>query len=183
MSKALKIYVAGKVSKESGFGTHYWRDDFVAKLEKLSGLKLINLDPTRKLTDQNNYRAAFGADVFMVSKADVIVVYFSNDISVGASQEILVAKYYKKPVIGLVPYGGKFHHANKEIFGQRVKDYRHPFVYCTCDVICDDEKEVAETLKHIGKINPKSIDLIKELAEKYEDEELSKDYYMKSLNL
>lgn len=49
--KSLKIYVAGKVSKESVFGTHYWRDGFVKKLEELSGVKLVSLDPAKKMAD------------------------------------------------------------------------------------------------------------------------------------
>jgi hypothetical protein len=180
MSK-VKIYVAGKVSKDSVFGTHYWRDEFVKKLEDLSGLDLLSLDPAKKLTDQNKPEEAFGADVYMISQADVVVVYLSDDISVGGSQEILVAKYYNKPVIGLAPLGGKFNHQNKEIFGQVVKDYKHPFVYSTCDVVCDDIEAVAECLKSLGKIKPKNIDIIRHLADTYEKENLKNDKYLNTL--
>lgn len=180
MSK-LKVYVAGKVSKESGFGTHYWRDEFVKKLEELTGLKLLSLDPTKKLTDQSKPEQAFGADVYMISKADAVVVYLSDDISVGGSQEILVAKYYKKPVIGLAPLGGKFNHKNKEIFGQTVKNYKHPFVYATCDVVCDDIEAVADNIKNLDKIIPKTIEIIRQQADKYEKENLKYDKYVNSL--
>lgn len=179
--KTLKIYVAGKVSKDSSFGTHYWRDGFVKELEKLSGLKLISLDPAKKRTDQNDPEAAFGADVYMISRSDVVVVYLSDDISVGGSQEILVAKYYKKTVIGLAPFGGKFNHENKEIFGQTVKNYRHPFVYSTCDIVCDDIESVAVQLKNLKKIKVKTIDIIKNSADKYEHEDLKSDKYLNHL--
>jgi len=177
----MKIYVAGKVSKDSVFGTHYWRDDFVKKLEELSGIKLTSLDPARKRADQNNPEEAFGADVFMISQADVVVVYLSDDISVGGSQEILVAKYYKKPVIGLAPPGGKFHQKNKEIFDQKIKNYRHPFVYSTCDVVCNDIEAVADNIKNLDKIKPKTIEIIKQLADKYEKENLKNDAYLNPL--
>jgi hypothetical protein len=177
----VKVYVAGKVSKDSVFGTHYWRDVFVKKLEDLCGLELLSLDPAKKLTDQNKPEETFGADVYMISQSDVVIVYLSDDISVGGSQEILIAKYYHKPVIGLAPSGGKFNHKNKEIFGQVVKDYKHPFVYSTCDVVCDDIEAVAQSLMNLDKIKPKSIDIIKQLADKYEANNLSHDEYLKQV--
>jgi len=163
--KKLKIYVAGKVSKESGFGTHHWRDDFIDQLENLSGLKFEHLDPTKITGDQNNPALVFGADAKMISDCDVMVVYLSDDISVGGSQEILIAKYFKKPVIGLAPRGGKFNGGKKEMFGQKIENYRDPFVFTTCDVVCDDINQVAETLKKLDSITPKTIDIIHDLAD------------------
>ncbi len=160
----LKIYVAGKVSKESVFGTHHWRDDFVAKLSELSGLSLVNLDPLKNDVDQGKPEDVFGADCRMIAEADVMVVYLSNDISVGGSQEILIAKYYEKPVIGLAPKGGKFNGGAKEMFGKIIDDYKDPFVFTTCDVVCDDIESVAKALENLHKIKPKTIKIIDELS-------------------
>jgi len=162
--KRLKVYVAGKVSKESIFGTHHWRNDFITELEKLSGLELEHLDPTKIKVDQNNPELVFGKDAKLISRADVVIVYLSDDISVGGSQEILIAKYFKKPVIGLAPRGGKFNGASKELFGQKIEDYKDPFVFTTCDVVCPDMNGVAVALKNLGKIKPKGIDIIDRLA-------------------
>lgn len=41
----MKLYIAGKVGKNSQFGTQHWRNDFVNQLVELSGLELENLDP------------------------------------------------------------------------------------------------------------------------------------------
>ncbi len=179
--KSLKVYVAGKVSKESVFGTHYWRDGFIKELEKLSGLRLVNLDPSKKKVNQNFHEDAFGADIYMISKSDVVIVYLSDDISVGGSQEILVAQYFKKPVIGLAHLGGKFNQKNKEIFGQKVKHYKHPFVYGTCDIVCEDIEDVAKTLKNLDKVKPKGINLIQKAADKFEREKLKSDKYLNNL--
>jgi len=180
-NKALKIYVAGKMSKDSVFGTHYWRDEFVETLEKQSGMKLVSLDPAKKNADQSKPEQAFGGDVFMISQCDVLIVYLSDDISVGGSQEILVAKYFKKPVIGLAPAGGKFNHKHKEMLGQVVENYIHPFVFSTCDVICSNIQEAADALKNFDRIKPKTIDLIKNYADKYENEVLPKDNYLQNI--
>jgi len=162
-----KVYVAGKISKDSVFGTHVWRDNFYAELEKISGLKLENLDPTKAGTDQSDSLLVFGGDSYLISQSDVLIVYLSDDISIGGSQEILIAKYYKIPVIGLARHGGKFNGANKEYFGKIVKDYKDPFVFTTCDVVCKTIEEVAATLKRLETINPKTLDIIPTSVEYY----------------
>lgn len=167
----VKVYVAGKISKNSVFGTHYWRDEFCAELEKLSGLKLENLDPTKTGADPNDSQLVFGADCHLISQSDVVIVYLSDDISVGGSQEILIAKYFKLPVIGLAPHGGKFNGSDKEYFGEVVKNYQDPFVFSTCDVVCEAIEEVAENLKRLTDIHPKTLDLIPEAIRYYSQSE------------
>lgn len=163
----IKVYVAGKISKDSVFGTHDWRDNFCAELEKLSGLKLDNLDPTKTGTDQNDSKLVFGADSYLISQSNVLIVYLSDDISIGGSQEILIAKYYKIPVIGLARHGGKFNGADKEYFGKVVKNYKDPFVFTTCDVVCKTVEEVAEALKNIDTLQPKTLDIIPQSVDYY----------------
>lgn len=156
----IKTYVAGKISKDSIFGTHDWRDNFCAELEKLSGLALENLDPTKTNTDQNDAAAVFGADSYLISQCDVLIVYLSDDISIGGSQEILIAKYFKKPVIGLARHGGKFNGSDKEYFGKIVKNYKDPFVFTTCDIVCATVEEVAGALQDLNTITAKTLDII-----------------------
>lgn len=162
----MKVYVAGKVSKDSSFGTHYWRDEFCKELEKLSGLMLTNLDPVKSDTDQSNPSEVFAHDCFLISQADVVIVYLSDDISVGGSQEILIAKYLQKPVIGLAPRGGKFNGSTKHHTNKIIHDYKDPFVFSTCDVVCDDIESVAQTLNQLKDLKIKGIELIDEAIER-----------------
>ncbi len=179
--KPLKVYVAGKVSKESVFGTHYWRDEFVETLAKLSGRELVNVDPTKTEVDNGDPAAVYGCDAYIISQADALVVYLSDDISVGGSQEILIAKYFKKPVIGLAPIGGKFNGRTKEYFGRTIKNHRDPFVFSSCDVVYPDIAGVADVLKKLEAIEPKSIDFIGELADRFRNERLATNEYLQKL--
>ena len=163
----INVYVAGKISKDSVFGTHDWRDNFCKQLEKLSGLTLNNLDPTKNGVSQSDTKLIFGADCYLIAQCDVLIVYLSDDISIGGSQEILIAKHFNKPVIGLAPHGGKFNGADKEYFGKIVKNYKDPFVFTTCDIVCKSIEEVAEKLPLISGITPKSLDIIPESVEHY----------------
>lgn len=163
----MKVYVAGKVSKESVFKTHHWRDGFCSELSRLSGLTLENLDPTKFQADPVEAWEVFGADCYLISQADAVIVYLTDDISVGGSQEILIAKYFNKPVIGLAPRGGKFNGAQREHFGKIIEDYKDPFVFATCDIVCADIKEVANALKTVPKLQPKTLDIIPATIARY----------------
>lgn len=175
------MYVAGKISKNSVFGTHHWRDDFLRDLAQLSGIALTNIDPTKTGVDQGDPFAAFGADAFMISRSDMVIVYLSDDISVGGSQEILIAKYFQKPVFGLAPLGGKFNGSTKEYFGKNVENYRDPFVFSTCDAVCADMPALAAALQNLSALQPKGIGLIDDYRQAFEREHLEHNEYLKQL--
>jgi hypothetical protein len=156
----LTLYIAGKVSKESHFGTHHWRDNFVAELSRKSGLALTHLDPLKYETGMYDPQMIFDKDCWLIDQVDCVIVYLSDDISVGGSQEMLIAKYLGKPLIGLAPIGGKFNQKNKEFMGQVINDYVDPFVFATCDAVCDDVQSVADTLRRLADIRPKTIRMI-----------------------
>src|SRR3989338_5891113 len=181
MTKALKIYVAGKVSPNSVFGTHDWRDTFCRVLEEKTGLSLYNLDPTKtpKITewDENDSTLVFGRDCFMISQADIVVVYLTDDISVGGSQEMLIAKYFQKPLIGLAPLNGKFNKDQKEIGGRQYINWKDPFVATTCDRIAGNIDEVALAISDFlaSSYKSKDVSIITQNMEYYKNKLLGKD--------
>lgn len=160
MNKQVKLYIAGKVAKDSQFGTHYWRHGVRQRLEELSGYELELLDPTTIPAAHYTPEQIFAASCQMIRRADVVVVYLSDDISVGGSQEILIAKYLHKPVVGLAPLGGKFNGSTREYFGSVIEDYKDPFVFSTCDFVCDTIEQVAATIESALTVAPKTIHII-----------------------
>ena len=163
----MKLYIAGKVSKDSSFGKHHWRDEFCNQLIELSGKELENLDPTKNGVEGSTPEIIFGADCDLIAQCDVLVVYLSDDISVGGSQEILIAKYFNKPVIGFAPFGGKFNGSTKHMFGKVIENYKDPFVFSTCDIVCGTVEGVGEALKTIDSIEKKGIEIIDSYREAY----------------
>lgn len=156
----MKVYIAGKVSKKSHFGKHHWRDEFCKELQELSGVALENLDPLKFQTAETDYATIFATDCQLIYQADVVVVYLSDDISVGGSQEILIARYLRKPVIGFAPFGGKFNGSPKEMLGQVIEDYKDPFVFSTCDVVCGTMEEVSRSLQRWKDITSSGLSII-----------------------
>lgn len=156
----IKLYIAGKVSKNSSFGTHHWRDKFCDQLQLLSGLKLSHLDPLATNIRQDDYKALFSHCVQSIKKSDCVVVYLSDDISVGGAQEIMIARYLKKPVIGFAPYGGKFNGAVREMMGKTIENFKDPFVFSTCDVVCGTMDEVADALASLDNVTSTGMSII-----------------------
>lgn len=174
--QSMKLYIAGKVSPNSVFGRHDWRDGFCEQLRERTGLEITNLDPTKSSDDfdldEANSMLIFGRDCFMIAAADVVIVNLTDDISVGGSQEMLIAKYFHKPLVGIAPKGGKFFQAEKVIQGKTYKDYRDPFVAVTCDVLVEDIEGVAEFLKKFvvePDMAAKDITLLEQAKKYYED--------------
>lgn len=166
----MKIYIAGKISKDSVFGAHDWRDDFCRELERLAGFEIINLDPTKggKDLDQNNAKLIVGMNNSLIKKADVVIAYLSDDISVGGAQEMLIAKYYKRPLIGFAPRGGKFNCDEKELYGKVFKNYVDPYVRVSCDSVAATLEELADQLKKLPSEPAKDITALDDATKYYE---------------
>ena len=181
MGRSLMLYIAGKVVSGSSFGTTHWRDAFCDQLSELSGIQLTHIDPTKIEQDLSQPLLVFGADAYAIKQSDVVVAYLSDDISIGCSQEILIAKYYNKPVIGIAPAQGKFNRSTKEFLGKKVKNYKNPFVMATCDVVVETVREAADALLNSKNIRPKTVDLIKEYALDFELNHAKKSTYLSKL--
>lgn len=170
---SVKVYVAGKVSKESVFGTHDWRDGFCEELSRVAGVGIRNLDPTKESKEfplpETDAAFIFGRDCLMIQMADVVIVNLTDDISVGGSQEMLIAKYYKKPLVGIAPFGGKFYKAEKEIGGKMHQNWKHPFVVVPCDAVVEDVQGAADWIRswieHPG--STKTMSVLDESVEYY----------------
>lgn len=183
--KKIKVYIAGKVSPNSVFGKHDWRDGFCAKLSESSGFEIFNLDPTKSDNnfnlDENNDKLIFGRDCFMISKADFVIVNLTDDISVGGSQEMLIAKYYKKPLIGIAPKGGKFNQEEKEILGIKYKNWKHAFVTIPCDIVVGNINGAAEFIKNYflgGDKSIKDISIFDDALGYYKDNHHNEDKFL-----
>lgn len=118
----------------------------------------------------------------MISRADLVVVNLSDDISVGGSQEMLIAKYFAKPLVGIARKGGKFFQEEVEILGKRYKNHVHPFVKMTCDAVVEDIDGVAKyILQHYGCVRPRSISIINESLENFMRKFFPHDTYLHTL--
>jgi hypothetical protein len=160
----LRIYFAGKMGKASNFSEAAWRDHFAAIISRDSRFRAVNLDfleVSHNAVDENDGKLIFGRDAYLIRSSDVVVVNLSDDISIGGSIEMMLAKLYHRPLIGIAAQNGKFMMQEKEILGRRFRGYVNPFVAATCDWLINDPSELPKVIDELftrdvktSQINP-----------------------------
>ncbi len=141
----LRIYFAGKMGKAEGFSATTWRNELSAVISQKSRHRSVNLDfldGSHSAINENDPKLMFGRDAYLIRSSDVVIVNLSDDISVGGSVEMLIAKFYHRPLIGVARPNGKFVSPEKDLLGRSVKSYINPYVSATCDWLVHDTAQL-----------------------------------------
>ncbi len=158
----MKIYLAGKVPKgdEEAKTFDNWRLKYAEVLEKIFDAECI--DPHGKHTDESDCLEVVGNDCYKIKKSDLIVVCAEGKLGAGTAQEFVIAKYFKKPVITVLPKNS--HHRRPKISfqGKKVSDWIHPFIFTFSDFVVEDVKEIEAIKDKIFSSKIKDISLIDE---------------------
>ncbi|MEK6962993.1 MAG: hypothetical protein AABX70_01105 [Nanoarchaeota archaeon] len=175
----VKIYFSGKIHP-----TPLWREDVCKTLESKSGCKILALDPTKFEPgfDLNHQNAMLlvGRNSYMIQQADFVFVNLTDDISVGGSQEMLIAKHFGIPLIGLAPKEGKFNKSKEVVVGRMYTDFIHPYVKLSCDAIAETVEEVAEFIvSYLKEPKPsKNMGIIDQALVYYQKQHCANDLYL-----
>jgi len=112
----------------------------------------------------------FGHDCKHIKNSDLVIVDAREKIGAGTAQEMLIAKYFKKPVITVLPKDTHHRRTNFEINRKIVEDWIHPFIHSTSDVIIENYKDLSEWVRKCmeGKVKVKDISIIDKSIEYYE---------------
>lgn len=159
------IYLAGFVLKGDEEAKRHidWRAKFIKRVSMLTNAEFI--DPRErgdKDFDEGNPMSVFSKDCKHIKSSDLLLVNGDN-LGVGSAQEILIAKYLKKHVIVVIPKNSLHRRTNIVFENKTIKDWIHPFLYCTCDLLIDDiEKLTKAKLEHVMSKQPKDLRLIDE---------------------
>ena len=121
------------------------------------------LDPNTWWIEIFPLEARFGRDVHMIYLSDAIIVEAQEKLWIWTAQEMLIAKYYRKPTIVIAPENS---HHNKFITTPSNNHFHfiHPFLLNSADVIVPDQEAAIEVLtNHLSgnkSIVAKNIDMI-----------------------
>lgn len=147
----MKIYLAGKVPKgDESIDYIDWRRHYTEGLAHEQSY--VFLTPLNDKLDYGNPISVFGHDCHLIKQADIIIVDGSRKLGVGTAQEMVIAKYFNKYVLSVVP---KNTHHRKPIknFDKKsvIEDWIHPFIYSFSDKIFDHANDCIRYLKkHSG---------------------------------
>ncbi len=155
---SIKIYLAGRIplKNESGIDP-FWRRKYTKYLQKLVP-KAIIIDPSYRELKEKDYKAVFGHDLFLIKKADLVVVNAEVPVGLGTAQEIIIAKYFRKPIIVVSPKGSYY----------SLSEGHHPFLATISDLIIEDIKDLKSiTIKEIKRKKIPGLKVFIETSIKY----------------
>jgi hypothetical protein len=141
----MKLYLAGKIPKGGEIGNiSDWRIEYARELNKIPNFSIIDpLDPT---LDESKPLLVFGHDCHLVQEADVLLVNASEKLGAGTAQEMVIAKYFRKPVVTILPKSTHHRRTNLSMHAGVVSDWIHPFIFSTSDAIFENISETVEWL-------------------------------------
>jgi hypothetical protein len=136
-----------------------WKTEYKKILSQLDGVGFVDGDAWK---DESKPFLLFGHDLNLVKISDVIIVNaekkIGNGIGVGTAQEIMVAKYFSKPVITILPKNT--HHRRTDIVfdGTLIPDWISPFLQSTSDLVVENIQDTLPWIReYIEKPESKKI--------------------------
>lgn len=157
----MKIYLAGSVPKGAEEEKEFvnWRDGYKSTLEKFLNAEFIF--PGAGDMDESDYLLIVGKDSRSIKHSDLVIVNAKERLGVGTAQEMVIAKYFKKPVITVLPKNSYNRRANVVFQGKyRVEDWMHPFLHTFSDFIVESPEEIDKIKNKIFINPPKDISII-----------------------
>ena len=103
------------------------------------------LNPAKTPIRRNSFYLNYGCDLYLVSVSNVVVADLRRSKGIGVGAELMYANLHGIPVIGWLPSNSEYKKdLIKNINGEDLIDWVHPFAYGLCD-------KRFETLNEIGK--------------------------------
>lgn len=137
MMNTINIYLSGGMGGLSFEEQVGWRNQIVSNIINDDSLtfKPIFFNPPYFYTPAHNYhkneKEVMEFDLYKLRKSDVVIVNFNVPNSIGTAMELMLAKEYNIPVIGI-------NIDNKEL---------HPWLLECCSRMCDNIQETIEYVK------------------------------------
>lgn len=145
---------------------------------KLEYKQAFSIIPDTEFADGDEWRRenlpfeTVGHDSLIIKSADAVVVNAQAKLGAGTAQEMVIAKYFSRPLVTILPVDTHHRRRNVVFEGVNIEDWIHPFILTFSDVVCENLQEAADWLKDY-KRNPadktiKNIAIIDRAIEAYQ---------------
>ncbi len=164
----MKIYLAGGVPKgdEKAKTFDDWRNGYKKSLQKFLDGDFI--EPYHKNLDEGDFLMVVGQDCKHIKESTIVIVNAEEKLGVGTAQELVIAKYFKKPVISVLPKDTHHRRTNIVFHGKLVEDWIHPFIFTFSDFIVENVDEIEKIKDKIFSSKIKDISMIDEAIKHFE---------------
>lgn len=158
-----EIYLAGTVPKGDKEAESFinWRTKWGEVLLKVFEDAQI-IDPYDPNLDEGDFLQVVGENFGHIKRASLIIINAEEKIGAGTAMEMVAAKYFKKPVITVLPRD-THHRRSNVVFNEKiVEDWIHPFIWHFSDFIVESVDEVEKIKEQLETIEIKGISIIDE---------------------
>jgi len=126
-----------------------WKKEYVEKLTKaIPNVKFLYGD---LISDKVGPELVVGHDLWLIKHADIIITHAVPRVGAGTAQEMFMAKVLKKPVISVIPKNTHHRRSNIVFDGTLIKDWIHPFLYISSDLVVETIDEAIPWIKSYTK--------------------------------
>jgi hypothetical protein len=145
-----KVFLAGSVPKGDDERKQWtdWKANYKNVLSQVDNVEFVDGDTWK---DDTKPFLLFGHATNLVKNADIIIVNaekkIGNSIGVGTAQEIIIAKYFSRPVITILPKNTHHRRSNIVFNDSLIFDWISPFLLSTSDLVVENIHDVLPWIK------------------------------------
>lgn len=156
----MKIFLSGHVPKGKEEEKEFinWRINYQKVLYKLFKAKCI--DPFDRNLDESDFFGVVGADCQHIKQSDLVIINAETQLGAGTAQEIIIAKYFTKPVVTVLPKNSYHRRSNIIMNKKKIVDWIHPFIFTFSDLIIENIEGIENINLNKLKKNIKDISMI-----------------------
>ena len=166
----IKICLIGSIPK----GDHKrkswtdWKIKYKEELSKIEDVEFVDGDSWK---EEAEFLKLVGHDSHLIKISDIVIMNAEKKLGVGTAQEMLIAKYFSKPVITILPKDT--HHRKSDIVfdGKNIEDWIHPFIRVMSDLVVESVGDAItwiEEYQNNPSIKIKTISIIDESVEAFQ---------------
>src|SRR5687768_4749818 len=98
-----KIMLLSSIPKDEAVRKDWtdWRAEYENKIRKK--IKDVTFLSGDSISDNVGPELVVGHDLWLIKQANIVIVDAKKKIGAGTAQEMVIGKYYKKPVISVIP--------------------------------------------------------------------------------
>ncbi|HOX40575.1 MAG TPA: hypothetical protein PK263_00090 [bacterium] len=168
--KNLKICLLGSIPKGDKERKSYedWREEYKKEISKtFPNAKFLSGDD---ISDNVGPELVVGHDLSLIKRANFIIVNASTKVGAGTAQEMVIAKYFKKPVISIMPRDTHNRRSNIAFHDVTMPEWIHPFLFVSSDFIAENIEEAVDWIKKTKEEIPtiKDFSIYEKLIESFE---------------
>jgi len=143
---AFKIILLGSIPKGDD-ARKIWSDWKIGYRKCLSRLDNVEFTDGDVWKDESNPNLVVGHDLSLVKESDLVIVNAESKIGAGTAQEIIVAKYFHKAVVTVIPKNSHHRKSNITFDNRLIKDWIHPFLLTSSDLIVESIEDSISWIK------------------------------------